>query len=107
MSILQENPDLTQRELAKKVGISVGGLNYCLKALIVKGLVKLKNFANSNNKFGYMYVLTPSGMEKKAVITHLFLHRKMHEYEVLRDEIEALKKDLSSSGINNTSQAGN
>ncbi len=91
MRILQENPDLTQRELAEKMGISVGGLNYCLRALMRKGLVKMKNFANSKNKFGYVYVLTPTGVAEKAAITHRFLQRKMDEYEALKAEIEALK----------------
>jgi EPS-associated MarR family transcriptional regulator len=93
MRILQENPDLTQRELAEKLGISVGGLNYCLKALMDKGMVKMKNFANSKNKFGYVYVLTPAGMAEKAAITHRFLQRKMAEYEALHAEIEALKRE--------------
>ncbi len=93
MRILQENPDLTQRELAEKLGISVGGLNYCLKALIGKGWVKMKSFAHSKNKFGYVYVLTPTGMAEKAEITHRFLQRKMEEYEALRSEIEALKTE--------------
>ena len=93
MRILQENPDLTQRELAEKLGISVGGLNYCLKALMDKGMVKMKNFANSKNKFGYVYVLTPTGMAEKAAITHRFLQRKMAEYEALHAEIEALKRE--------------
>jgi len=98
MCILQENPDLTQRELAEKLGISVGGLNYCLKALMEKGLVKMKNFANSKNKFGYVYVLTPIGMAEKAVITHRFLKRKMDEYEALKAEIEALKSEVEKRG---------
>jgi EPS-associated MarR family transcriptional regulator len=93
MRILQENPDLTQRELAERLGISVGGLNYCLKALMEKGLVKMKNFANSKNKFRYVYVLTPKGMAEKAVITHRFLRRKMEEHEALKAEIEALKTE--------------
>jgi len=93
MRILQDNPDLTQRELAEKLGISVGGLNYCLKALMKKGLVKMKNFANSKNKFGYVYVLTLAGMAEKAAITHCFLQRKMDEYEALKVEIEALKAE--------------
>jgi EPS-associated MarR family transcriptional regulator len=98
MRILQENPDLTQRELAKKLGISVGGLNYCLKALMEKGLVKMKNFADSKNKFGYVYVLTPSGIAEKAAITHLFLRRKMEEYEALKAEIEALRSEIEEPG---------
>jgi EPS-associated MarR family transcriptional regulator len=98
MRILQENPDLTQRELADKLGISVGGLNYCLKALINKGLVKMKNFANSKNKFGYIYVLTPRGMTEKAAITRRFLQRKMEEYAALKAEIEALKSEVEKPG---------
>ncbi|UJB34275.1 MarR family EPS-associated transcriptional regulator [Chromobacterium sp. Beijing] len=94
MRILQENPDLTQRELAEKLGISVGGLNYCLKALMQKGLVKMKNFANSKNKFGYVYVLTLSGVAEKAAITHRFLQRKVEEYEALKAEIDALKLEI-------------
>jgi EPS-associated MarR family transcriptional regulator len=93
LRILQENPDLTQRELAERLGISVGGLNYCLKAMMERGLVKMKNFAHSKNKFGYMYVLTPIGIAEKAAITHRFLQRKMQEYEALRAEIKALKTE--------------
>ncbi len=96
MRLLEENPDLTQRELAEKLGISVGGLNYCLKALMEKGLVKMKNFANSKNKFGYVYVLTPTGMAEKAAITQRFLKRKMEEYEALKAEIDAVKLHLRS-----------
>jgi EPS-associated MarR family transcriptional regulator len=94
MRLLEENPDLTQRELAERLGISVGGLNYCLKALMLKGLVKMKNFAYSKNKFGYVYMLTPSGMAEKAEITHRFLRRKIEEYESLKAEIDALRPDL-------------
>jgi EPS-associated MarR family transcriptional regulator len=97
MRLLEENPDLTQRELAEKLGISVGGLNYCLKALMEKGLVKMKNFANSKNKFGYVYVLTPTGMAEKAAITQRFLKRKMEEYEALKAEIQALKSEAEKS----------
>jgi EPS-associated MarR family transcriptional regulator len=91
MRILQKNPDLTQRELAEKLGISVGGLNYCLRGLMEKGMVKMKNFSASKNKFGYIYVLTPTGMAEKAAITNRFLQRKMDEYEALKAEIEDLK----------------
>ena len=97
MRLLQYNPDLTQRELAEKLGVSVGGLNYCLKALIEKGLVKMQNFSQSKNKFGYVYILTPSGMAAKAAITHRFLERKMAEYEALKAEIEALKSEAHSA----------
>ena len=98
MRILQENPDLTQRELAEKLGISVGGVNYCLKALTEKGLVKMKNFANSKNKFGYVYVLTPTGMVEKTAITHRFLRRKIDEYGALKAEIVALRSEVEKSG---------
>jgi EPS-associated MarR family transcriptional regulator len=94
MRILQENPDLTQRELAEKLGMSVGGLNYCLNALIDKGLVKMQNFSNSKNKFKYVYLLTPMGIAEKVALTTRFLGRKMEEYEALKVEIEALKTEV-------------
>jgi EPS-associated MarR family transcriptional regulator len=97
MRMLQYNPDITQRELAQKLGISVGGLNYSLNALIDRGLVKMKNFASSKNKFGYVYVLTPCGMAEKAAITHRFLQRKMEEYELLKAEIEMLECEVKTS----------
>ena len=100
MRLLEENPDLTQRELADRLGISVGGLNYCLKALMQKGLVKMKNFANSKNKFGYAYVLTPIGLAEKAALTTRFLQRKIQEYEALKAEIEALKRESTTSNAN-------
>lgn len=99
MRLLEENPDLTQRELAEKLGVSVGGLNYCLKALTEKGLVKMQNFANSKNKFGYVYVLTPRGIAEKAKLTGNFLKRKMEEYEALKTEIAALTQELSTKPI--------
>ncbi len=99
MRILHDNPDLTQRELAEKLGISVGGLNYCLKALMGKGMVKMKNFVNSKNKFGYVYILTPAGMAEKAVIAHHFLRRKMDEHEALKAEIEALRAEVDDDEV--------
>lgn len=94
MRILEENPDLTQRELAEKLGVSVGGLNYCLKALMEKGLVKMQNFGQSKNKFGYIYILTPMGIAEKAALASDFLKRKMSEYDALKAEIEALKSEI-------------
>lgn len=93
MRLLQENPDLTQRELAQELGVSVGGLNYCLKALMEKGWVKVQNFSQSKNKFGYVYILTPGGIAEKAALTSRFLRRKMEEYESLKAEIEALRHE--------------
>lgn len=101
MRILSENPDLTQRELAEKLGVSVGGLNYCLKALIGKGWIKVQNFAHSKNKFGYVYVLTPRGIAQKAALTSSFLKRKMEEYESLRAEIMALKEEIGDEEAGN------
>jgi EPS-associated MarR family transcriptional regulator len=94
MHILQENPDLTQRELAERLGVSVGGLNYCLKALMDKGWVKMQNFQNSKNKFKYVYLLTPQGISEKVALTSYFLERKMQEYETLKAEIESLRQSV-------------
>ncbi len=94
MRILQDNPDLTQRELAQELGISVGGLNYCLNALIDKGFVKVSNFQQSKNKFKYVYLLTPQGFAEKVSMTSRFLKRKMDEYDALKGEIEALKVEV-------------
>ena len=105
MRILQENPDLTQRELADKLGMSVSGLNYCLKALIDKGLVKMQNFQNSKNKFKYVYLLTPMGIAEKLALTTSFLGRKMQEYEALKLEIEALQSEVDAPGQDKTQKA--
>ncbi len=94
MRILQANPDLTQRELSDMLGISVGALNYCLKALIDKGWVKMHNALHSKNKFGYVYLLTPTGMAEKAALTSVFLRRKKAEYDALRSEIQSLKREV-------------
>lgn len=102
LQILEKNPDLTQRELAEKLGVSVGGLNYCLSALMDKGYVKMQNFQNSKNKFKYVYLLTPAGIAEKMALTGRFLIRKMEEYETLKAEIEALK---SESTVSSTSKS--
>jgi hypothetical protein len=102
---LQENPDLTQRELAEKLGMSVGGLNYCLNALIDKGFVKMQNFSNSKNKFKYVYLLTPMGIAEKVALTTRFLSRKMEEYEALKLEIAALKSEADAPGQAETQKA--
>ena len=96
LRMLQDNPDMTQREIAEKLGISTSGLNYCLKALIDKGWVKVHNFSQSKNKFGYIYVLTPQGVVEKAMLAGRFLKRKMTEYGHLQAEIEALKVEMNS-----------
>jgi EPS-associated MarR family transcriptional regulator len=94
LRMLQDNPDMTQREIAEKLGISTSGLNYCLKALIDKGWVKVHNFSQSKNKFGYIYVLTPQGITEKLTLTSRFLKRKKQEYDALKLEIDALQSEV-------------
>jgi EPS-associated MarR family transcriptional regulator len=96
MQILHVKPDISQREMAKALGISFGGVNYCLNALMAKGLVKVQNFSQSQNKFGYVYLLTPAGIAEKMSLTGSFLKRKMDEYEALRVEIEALQSEIEA-----------
>ncbi len=95
---LQDNPTITQRTLAKEVGINVSSINFCLKALAEKGWIKLDNFSKNPDKLGYAYLLTPTGVAEKAALTKRFLQRKMAEYEKLRDEIEALQAEASPPG---------
>ena len=97
LRILQGNPDLTQREIAQLLGVSTSGLNYCLNALIDKGWVKVDNFRESKNKFGYVYLLTPSGIAEKAKLTGRFLNRKLLEYDEMRAEIESLRGEVTAS----------
>jgi EPS-associated MarR family transcriptional regulator len=85
---------MSQREVARELGVSVGKANYCLRALIRKGWVKAKTFTNSQNKTAYMYLLTPRGIEQKAVLTVQFLQAKMREYELLRSEIRQMRREV-------------
>jgi len=94
LQALKKNPEMTQRDLARMVGISLGKANFILKALIQKGLVKTHNFKNSSNKKAYLYVLTPSGIEEKARITYRFLKRKIQEYEQLEEQIRVLRREV-------------
>jgi EPS-associated MarR family transcriptional regulator len=93
LKTLEENPGLSQRDLAKKLGVSLGKVNFCLNALVKKGSVKINNFRNSDNKLAYAYLLTPHGIEEKARITVAFLKYKVQEYERLRAEIEELQRE--------------
>lgn len=97
---LEDHPDITQRELAVALGISLGKANYCLKALINKGLIKAKNFKNNDNKRAYLYILTPKGIETKARISVKYLRRKIAEYEALSTEIEQLKTEIDINKVN-------
>jgi len=106
LKLLQEDPHISQRALAEVLGVSLGKTNYCLKALIGRGLVKAKNFRNSNNKAAYAYFLTPGGIEEKARITIRFLKRKMAEHETLEREIIALRHELDIQEGRELSSAG-
>lgn len=99
---LQQSPDVSQRELAKRLGISLGKTNFCIKALIEKGLVKAGNFKRSSDKSKYLYLLTPKGIEERVSLTHQFLRRKLDEHEALTREIEGLRKEASSVSEHNT-----
>ena len=96
LKLIEQNPELSQRQLAEEIGVSLGKVNYCLRALIDKGLVKAKNFKNSSNKAAYLYLLTLRGVDAKAKISVRFLARKVAEYETLRLEIDELKAELGS-----------
>lgn len=94
---IHDKPEMTQRELSSRLGISLGKVNFILQALISRGLVKVSNFTKSDNKRAYLYYLTPHGIEEKARTTYLFLQRKMEEYERLEMEIQQLKQELQRS----------
>jgi EPS-associated MarR family transcriptional regulator len=94
LRLLEENPEMSQRDIATAVGISVGGVHYCLNALIDKGMVKLGNFTAAKDKRRYAYILTPKGLSEKAALTSRFLKRKIDEYDALKAEIDALKSEM-------------
>jgi EPS-associated MarR family transcriptional regulator len=96
LKILEQHPDLTQRQLAEELGISLGKTHYLVKSLIDVGWVKLDNFQKSNNKWGYAYLLTPMGIAEKAAITARFLIKKQREYNALKDEIAQLQDEVRS-----------
>ena len=93
---LEKNPNITQRQLAKELGVSLGKTHYLINSLIQVGWVKLENFRRSDNKMGYMYLLTPAGINEKANIAKRFLARKENEYQQLKHEIEQLKSEVQS-----------
>jgi len=94
LNLLEEDPELTQREIARKLGISLGSVNYCLKALINIGHIKAENFRKNPNKLVYLYLLTPQGIVEKAKLTSGFLRRKLAEYHELKKEIDSLQARL-------------
>ena len=101
LSLLEQNPDMSQRDLAKALGVSLGGVNYSLKALMERGMVKVQNFSRSERKLAYAYVLTPHGLAEKTKLTARFLKRKMDEYEALKSEIDSLQYALNGKRQSN------
>lgn len=97
LRILQQRPEISQRELAEEVGIALGKMNYVLGALAEKGFVKIQNFRNAESKLRYAYILTPAGVAAKAELTAGFLKRKIAEYEALKAEIESLEEETGWS----------
>lgn len=97
IKLIEENPSISQRELADRLGVSLGKVNYCLRALINVGWVKAGNFVRSNNKMRYAYVLTPAGLHEKTKITARFLQKKQAQYETLKVEIARLKSELENT----------
>jgi MarR family transcriptional regulator, temperature-dependent positive regulator of motility len=97
LRMLQDNPDISQRELADALGVSVGKAHYLLRGLIEKGFVKVRNFRRSNNKIGYLYKLTPSGIREKLDVTRRYLARREAEYESLRAEIKVLRAEMEAA----------
>lgn len=98
LRLIEEQPELSQRELSRALGVSLGKAHYLLKALLEKGLVKAGNFRRSDNKLAYVYVLTPSGISAKLNLTKAFLLYKETEYEAAREEIERLREELGVAG---------
>ena len=94
LKVLKDNPAMTQRQLSKELGLSLGKTNYVLHALMDKGFMKLSNFKRSDNKLGYLYLITPKGMAEKSILTQSFLMMKLKEYNRLKEEIEILKNEL-------------
>lgn len=93
---LQQTPEVSQRTLARELGISLGSINFCFQALMEKGWIKVQNFSQSKHKLGYAYLLTPNGVAEKSKLTAKFLKRKVAEYEMLQAEIEALKEEMDT-----------
>ncbi len=98
MRLLEQHPEYSQRQLAMALGVSLGKTHYLLKALLAKGWVKAKNFQRSDNKLGYLYVLTPNGVRQRFQLTQSFLERKEHEYKILRSQIADLREELRAHG---------
>lgn len=99
MRLLETKPQMNQRELAQALGVSLGKTNFCLQALLGKGLLKMQNFQNNKQKLAYAYLLTPKGIAAKAALTSRFLQHKIEEYELLKAEIEALQQEAADPSL--------
>lgn len=105
LKLIEAEPHLSQREIAQKMGVSLGKTNYCLKALLEKGFIKIRNFYNNDKKSAYIYFLTPQGIEEKAEVTFRFLQRKLKEYDSIKAEIENLQNEtkmIKGVGVNDS-----
>jgi EPS-associated MarR family transcriptional regulator len=106
LTYLAAHPEASQRDLARELDVSVGKINYCLRSLIDKGLLKIRNFRRNMNKLSYAYVLTPKGIEEKINVTYRFLRRKIEEYDALSAEIEHLRQEVEKGASETQSRAG-
>ncbi len=106
LKLLQERPGISQRTLAKEIGMSLSGIHYCIGALAEKGWIKMGNFSKNPDKLSYAYLLTPTGVAEKAALTRRFLERKMSEYEKLRGEIEALQIETEQTHTPTLAKSG-
>ena len=106
LTYLAEHPEASQRDLARELDVSVGKINYCLRSLIDKGLLKIRNFRRNMNKLSYAYVLTPKGIEEKINVTYRFLRRKIEEYDALSAEIEHRRQEVEKGASETRSRAG-
>ncbi|MDP2644406.1 MAG: MarR family EPS-associated transcriptional regulator [Desulfobacterales bacterium] len=101
LKLLSRDETLTQRQIAQQMGVSLGLTNYCITELATKGCIKIKRFQNANNKFRYIYNLTPNGLEEKAVLTLSFLKRKITEYEEIKNQIQELTREIQQAKPDN------
>jgi EPS-associated MarR family transcriptional regulator len=99
LRLIENSPEISQREISKKSGLSLGKVNYCLKSLAEKGWIKIKRFSKSEHKIGYIYIMTPEGLKTKSLMTIVFLGRKLADYEALQDEITSLKNELEVTKV--------
>ena len=97
MRLVEANPEMSQRAIARELGVSLGGVNYAMRALVERGLIKVRNFGRSDKKCRCAYVLTSAGVKQKSELTSAFLSRKLEEYEVLRQEIEVLRLEVGEN----------